>query len=317
MASTRAPSKVAIDWMMRAVRYDEGLSPATPVYCHLGRHPEQTPLEIDVHEGLEVGFQLTGEEERQFQDFVTRCRPGDVWLCAMWEPHGWRVTAPATSNAVLIFLPEFLGDEMLGDIHWLDLFALPPRQRPWIASQQMRQQMLTLACDLREEIKERRRGWLPTVRVLLLRALLLLNRDREPPPPSQRLAKPASTHLLSSVMPAVNLVHLHPDRRISTDEAARACGLSRAQFNRVFRRAMAMSFGAFCLRARLALAAHLLLTTRLPIEDISGRAGFADGSHLHATFPRHYGDTPGRYRERARPLTPGSGGGSSQSVSRR
>jgi AraC-like DNA-binding protein len=317
MASKRESSKVAIDWMMRAVRYDEGLSPATPVYCHLAWHPEQTPLEIDVHDGVEVGFQLTGGEERQFQDFVTRCGPGDVWLCAMWEPHGWRVTAPATSNIVLIFLPEFLGDERIDDIHWLDLFAVAPRQRPWVTNQYTRQQMLALACDLDKEIRERRRGWLPTVRVLLLRALLLLRRDWQPPRSRQTRAQPASTHVLSSVMPAVNLVHLHPDRRISTDEAARACGLSRAQFNRVFRRAMAMSFGAFCLRARLALAAHLLLTTRLPIEEIALRAGFANGSHLQTTFLRYYGDTPGRYRARARRLTPASSGGSSQSFSRR
>jgi len=71
---------------------------------------------------------------------------------------------------------------------------------------------------------------------------------------------------------------------------------------------MGLSFAKFRLRARLAYAARLLLTTRLPTEAVATQAGFVDGSHLHRSFVRRYGTTPGQYREE-RHYGPQPGGG--------
>jgi len=298
------PSRLALDWVTRAVRYDRGhrLSPASPLFCHLGRYPKPTALELDVHDGFEVGIVLTGEEERHYQDHTVCCRPGDVWLCAVYEPHGWRVTSSDTKNVVLVFLLDFLGEEMLGDVSWLDLFAVPPRQRPLVSGEEMRQQMLAIGWELREEITQKRRYWWSSVRLHLLRMLLTLARQWRPRR-ADRWGPEGSLLLhandLSRIMPAVTLIYHHPDRRVTTEEAAVACGFSRSHFNRIFARTMGMSFGEFGLRARLAFAAHLLLTTRLPIESIATHAGFANAGHLHRAFVRHYGCRPGRYREQA------------------
>jgi len=98
-------------------------------------------------------------------------------------------------------------------------------------------------------------------------------------------------------MPALALVHAQLARRVSAAEAAGACGLSRAQFNRLFRHTMGMSFARLCLRARLAFAAHSLLSTDMSVQDIAQQAGFVDANHFHRAFLRVYDCTPGQYRK--------------------
>jgi AraC-like DNA-binding protein len=88
-----------------------------------------------------------------------------------------------------------------------------------------------------------------------------------------------------------------PGQRVSLEEGATACSLSASRFGSVFRHAMGMSFGQFVLRARLAYATQLMLTTDAPIEAIARELDFTDASHFHHAFQRRYGATPARYRE--------------------
>jgi len=299
MGERPQPGNVALDWVIRARRYEYHLSSDTPLSAGVNLHLRPRPLELDIHDGIELGVLLQGAEERHYQDYVLRCRPGDVWMCAMWEPHGWRITAPNTRNVVSVFLPEFLGEEMVGDIPWLSLLAVPPDQRPTASSPQLRKQVLAIGRELEEEVQKRKPAWVCAARLHLLRLLLTLSRRWKPPALASGL--PAlRPHNLSRIMPAVALVHANPDRRVGTKEAAAACGLSRAQFNRIFTQTMRMSFARFCLRARLAFVAHRLLTSDLSTEGIAEEAGFVDASHLHRAFVKDYGCTPGRYREQGR-----------------
>ena len=293
-------ARFGVDSVRRAKLYDFQLSPATPLYADSNLFPEETPLEIEVHAGIEVGVLLAGSEEHQLEDWVCRVVPGDVWLTATSEPHGWRVAAPNTEDVILIFLPEFLGEEQLGNYSWLDLFALPANQRPRVTTPEMRKRVMALGHELRREVEERRPGWESAVRLGLLSLLLTLSREWEPPARSSARSRVRASSL-ARIMPALNLVQSRPARRVAVAEAARACGLSRAQFCLIFQHAVGMSFGRFCRRSRLGYAAELLLSTDLTLGAIAQRASFSDSSHMHRSFSRHYGCTPGQYRAQNRP----------------
>jgi AraC-like DNA-binding protein len=292
---------LGIDPVTRARRYDYSLTPAAPLYTSSNFHPEETPLEIDVHEGIEVGILLSGGQSRHYDDLVVAMQPGDAWLCASWEPHGWQVTRPRSRDVVLICLPEFLGEERLGDLPWLSLFAAPPRQRPRVTGPAMRERVLRLGHEMLAELQEQRPEWESALRLDLLRLLLTLSREWQPPGRFEEQSRIRASNL-PRIMPALVLVHSRPARRVTIAEAARHCGLSRAQFCLIFRNAMGMSFGKFCLRSRVGFVAQMLISTDLSIEAIAQQTGFADGSHLHRAFVRHYGCTPGSYRVRRRPL---------------
>jgi AraC-like DNA-binding protein len=254
-----------------------------------------------MHQAFEVGVLLSGCEERHFEDVVITVNPGDLWLCGAWEPHGFRAMKELTREVVLQFLPDFLGEEMFEGVSWLSLFSAPPQLRPRVKTKEMREEALSIAHELCREMRERRRGWLAAVRLGILRLLLMVSREWEPKDQPGR-GHTVRTGTLEKIMPAVRLVHSHPTRRLSLKEAAATCGLSVSQFGYVFRRLMGLSFGKFCMRARVAYVAQLLLTTGLSLAAIADAAGFSDASHLHHAFVDVYRATPARYRKEGRPV---------------
>jgi len=271
-----------------------GLTRAQPFRGGVVAHPYPSGFDTDMHQAFELGVVLSGQEERQFEGTIVALDPGEVWLCSAWEPHGWRATAPSTREVVLQFIPDFLGEEMLGRFSWLSLFTVPPDQRPRASVPRVRDQALGIAEEVRREMHEQRTGWLTTVRLDILRLLHAVSREWEPEDPSKRhVVRPDG---LAKVMPSVRLVHSNPTCRLSVTEAAAACGLSVSQFGHTFRHAMGLSFGKFRMRARLAYVAQLLLTSDYSVESIAEATGFADASHLHHAFARVYGCTPTHYR---------------------
>jgi len=285
------------DWILRVTRHHVGLTGAAPVAAYVPESHLRGATRIDIHQGSEVGIVLTGRQTREFQDFVMSLEPGDIWLCAMWEPHRWQVLSDQSSSLGVVFLPEFLGEERFNGMSWLGLFALPPRERPRVTSDAMRKRMLMIGEDLRREITEKPQGWMSAVRLGLLQILFHLSRDwmRSVPRPGSALY--ASD--LTRIMPALKLIQDNPARPVRQVEAAAACGLSVSRFSRIFLKTLGMTFARFHLRARLALVVHLLLTTNLPVEAIALEAGFVDDSHLIHAFVKHYACTPGQYRRQA------------------
>ena len=266
-----------------------------PFYGYVAQAAETSALELDLHHGFEVVIALSGAQERRASDLVTTLTPGDVWFCGMLEPHSWRFVSGGGMMVAIEFVAEFIGEGLLDDVAWPTLFTAPPSQRPRIESPRARQTALAIGETLRAEFEGQARGWRSAARAELLRLLLLLARDWAP---SARAgdAGAVSPRDLQRVMPAMAHVAAEPGGRLSAAEAASACGLSVAQFNRIFRQVMNMSFHEFILRYRLAAAAKEVLTTDLSLEDIAAGGGFVDHSHLHRVFLRYYGCTPHQYR---------------------
>jgi AraC-like DNA-binding protein len=257
------------------------------------------PLTMDMHQGMEIAIVLHGQVERHFEDVVYTAGPGDVHLCSAWEPHGWRVRKAGAGQVVVIFMAEVIDDRAFANVPWLSFFTVPPAQRPQTTSPAMRKELLALGRRLYREGKERPHEWQVGARLLLHELLLTLHRNWELPHGARTpVAVPASG--FGRVMPAIKLVYADPARHLQAGEAAAACGLHRSRFNALFQHTMGVSFQDFCRRARLASVARLLLTTDLPTNIIADRLGFTDGSHLHRTFVRYYGYTPGQYRSQQR-----------------
>jgi len=260
------------------------------------RWPQASPPNIHVHAGVEVGIVLEGQQDILFGGVTMTCKVGDVWLCAMWEPHGDRVPPCGVRTLVRSFHPQFIGDEMLGELPWLTLFMVPPQQRPRVTNPELRQKVLALGEHLACEKSDRRPSWESVMRLVLLLLLTELARDWRPDPEVMPQAPGSSYSALLRIMPALRMAHSPPWRRIPVREAATMCSLSESRFYALFKRTIGMSYGEFCLRARLAFAAHKLLRTEDPIDGIAAEAGFFDDSHFHHSFVRHNGCTPGEYR---------------------
>ncbi|MBZ9557395.1 MULTISPECIES: AraC family transcriptional regulator [unclassified Modicisalibacter] len=88
------------------------------------------------------------------------------------------------------------------------------------------------------------------------------------------------------------------ERRLSVaDLADRAC-LSVAHFSECFREQAGVTPYQYLLRHRLTAARRLLAESRLPLNEIAARTGFASQSALSHAFRRVYHQPPGELRRR-------------------
>lgn len=94
------------------------------------------------------------------------------------------------------------------------------------------------------------------------------------------------------------------DRQVSLDELARAAGTSPRTLARRVEAAVGLTPQRFVQRVRVAHAAHLLETTRAPVEEVAARVGYADAAAFRRIFRRHTGESP-RGRRAAPEPAPG------------
>ena len=86
-------------------------------------------------------------------------------------------------------------------------------------------------------------------------------------------------------------------RPVSLAEIAVAAGVHRVHLSREFRRYFSATAGEYLRRKRIEHACHLIAASEMTLAEISRACGFSDQSHFSATFRRHLGLTPARYRQ--------------------
>ena len=109
---------------------------------------------------------------------------------------------------------------------------------------------------------------------------------------------------------AVALACAWIERRLETAGlvrgAAAAAMLTERTLNRRFRRALGLSPAEWVAKRRIERARALLETTRLPVEEVAARVGYAEAAAFRRAFRRAAGLAPGEYRRRFKtPAGPG------------
>lgn len=252
----------------------------------------------DMHYPLEFGFLLSGGMRRYYRNWQVDLSPGTVWLCGMWERHGWEVTKTPCRHAVLHVIPTALMNSALSneiDIDWLKPFRVSPDLRPQTTNEtsadmvSIGQRVFTM---LLAEENPYQTHWLM---LLIQEALLTLRREWSTPVVEQI---PSSTsHAV--INRAVELI-FSSSRLVTVQAAAKACGLSRNAFSAAFVGMTGISFPKFALRYRVSRAASQLRQTNDPVKAVAYSWGFASPSHLRRCFYQHYGCSPDAYRRQPR-----------------
>ena len=128
------------------------------------------------------------------------------------------------------------------------------------------------------------------VYVMLGQAYLADHSDSEESVPRQ---EENSWLAINRVVEYINKNYAEP---ITLDSIASVAGFSKYYFSRLFTRYTGTSFSQYLLRKRIAVAAHLLCSTQLPIVQVSMQSGFSSLSTFNRTFKDVHGCTPTEYR---------------------
>lgn len=92
-------------------------------------------------------------------------------------------------------------------------------------------------------------------------------------------------------------INAHLATKLSISELASVAGLSPTHFLRAFRETARTSPHQYVLRLRLSQAAHLILSTALPLATIAKQVGFGSHSHMSTTMLRAWSISPSSLRE--------------------
>ncbi len=275
------------DWLPGTLAID--LKASAGIAAQYRRHDEPFSEGFDMHGVLELGIVLAGRMTRCYRGYEMELGPGGVWLCGIWEPHGYRIGGEGAVEVALLVIDfellQRLSDE---NFHLAAPYLLPPSGRPR-PKPERRDEVMRLGGMIAAEA-ERSDGWTSLrLRGMLLEllAILLENMGR-----GGRGPGPGSFSLDRLMERMVRL-----RGNLSTAEAAVFCGLSERRFGVEFRALTGMPFHLFALRHRLAGAAAEL-RRGVMLDEIAERWGFADKSHFSRRFAEHYGMTPGEYRRR-------------------
>jgi AraC-like DNA-binding protein len=98
---------------------------------------------------------------------------------------------------------------------------------------------------------------------------------------------------------ALQAMHEEPEHAWSVPELAELSAMSRPSFARNFERALGQTPMQYLTDWRLTLARDYLLANELSLEQIALRTGYSSPNAFAATFRRHVGRPPGRWRQEA------------------
>lgn len=137
-------------------------------------------------------------------------------------------------------------------------------------------------------------GSRPLTEALLKQCLILalrrwVERDASPLP---WLAAMADTRLSR----ALHAIFEEPAVAYTVDSLALMAGMSRSAFASAFRRAFGQSPMSLVKLVRLRRASELLITTAIPVAEVTRRVGFSSRSNFSVAFNEMHGMDPRRFR---------------------
>jgi AraC-like DNA-binding protein len=115
---------------------------------------------------------------------------------------------------------------------------------------------------------------------------------------SEGLAEPRAAAHSRSLRIAEEFIERHHAEPFSIERVARACGLGRSLFSRLFRERHGVTFQTYVMRQRVEHSRQLLSSTSLGLQRVAQLSGLSSRFYLGRVFKRVTGETPIAYRRR-------------------
>lgn len=100
--------------------------------------------------------------------------------------------------------------------------------------------------------------------------------------------------------PALDYIENRLSEPLSLNELGKLVNMSPHYFSRLFKKSMGVTLSEHIMSARIRLAKHLLLTSRLTVTEIADKAGFCDLQYFGKVFKRETGVSPSLYKRGGR-----------------
>lgn len=108
---------------------------------------------------------------------------------------------------------------------------------------------------------------------------------------------PLSKQDMAYIRQAKTILDENFDKHITIPQLARQAGINEAKLKEGFRELYSNSIHTYLQQLRLEKAKQLLLTTAMPITDITYHIGYSHVTHFTTLFKKEFGLTPTEWRK--------------------
>ncbi|WNQ09052.1 AraC family transcriptional regulator [Paenibacillus aurantius] len=261
---------------------------------------------LHAHDYIQIAYVVQGVCSHWFQGKLLTVGKGDIFLIPPGITHSICSLPNKGYEVVLIdFLPFFVHDEMRAFSHSLDALLTRNEEgegasrvfQPWLHIDGSKQILVDqLLLDLQEEFTRREEGYEFSIRINLIKLLILMDREyrrmKEPQSPAQAALCPSNP-----MKAAVRYIQNHYNRDLPLEEGAEAAGMAPAYFSHKFKKETGLTFVEYLNEVRITQAKALLSKGDEPVTQICYRVGFRHLSHFNRTFKKRTGLTPTEYKK--------------------
>ena len=255
------------------------------------------------HEFWEIVIVTGGSGLMAFGRKTLPIRVGDVFVIARDQKHAYQETS-SLDVVNIAFDPNYIGSvhTLLED--WMNrdaLFAVGPRWKPGEAPGECLHLNTTefarcqdLVQRMENELDSQGEEARVAAFAYFLLLITMLRRHCKPWVPA------GSGAPTSRIGRAVDYMGKNYAERITLDELAACCHVSRRHFFRLFEQAVGVAPMEYLKKVRLQKAAEMLLTSDANVTEVAFACGFNDSNYFSSLYHKEFGMAPSRFKREGR-----------------
>lgn len=242
------------------------------------------------HEAIEIKYFLSGSSTLIIGTETIVTSPGDLIIINPYEFHSTVNFAEDAGKYHLIMMSlDFLGDNGLMDINLRHrLMGQGLRFSNLIHSNERLSGIISAVIDEKEREDE---GWQIVIRALMTELFTLLLRS-EVKNTDSALMPSKNIHYYEVIDPALQMIYKDYQKKLTIDDLADSCRISKYHFCRVFRQVTGMPAMQYLMNYRIKIADLMLFNTQKSVAEIAWECGFTDESYFCRCYKKLQGMSP-------------------------
>ncbi len=252
------------------------------------------------HEFWEIVIVTRGSGTMLFESRTLPIRVGDVFVIARDQNHAYEETH-GLDVVNIVFDPHYIGSmhPLLED--WMShhaLFAVGPRWKPGEAPGECLHlgsteyaRCLDLVQRMETELDHEGEEARVAGFAYFLLLVTMLRRHCKPWAPSGSAAP------VARISRAIDYIDQNFPERITLDDLAASCHVSRRHFFRLFEQAVGVAPMEYLKKVRLQKAAEMLVTTNYNVTEVAFACGFNDSNYFSSLYHKEFGMSPSQFKK--------------------
>lgn len=247
------------------------------------------------HEEIEIKLFYEGNTTLMIDSDILTAVPGDITIVNPYELHNTvQVEGQAGKYHLINMSLDFLMEQ---NPKGLDLrFLLLTKGICFRNQIRADGELQRLLLRVIEEMQQQPESYKLMVQSLLTEFFLILLRREQDTEKTGRIPS-KDLRYFQQIEPALRMIRRQYAQRITLEELADACGMSKYHFCRVFSQCTNLTVMQCLTEYRLKVANHLLLHTNKTLAEIVQDCGFAEQGYFSRCYKKFYGIPPAQHRK--------------------